>query len=166
MRASAFVLPTTPGRRIHIGTFRAWLPVPVWAFVLPQARKIGDRGRMDGSLKGRLILIAEDEPLIALEITQAFENAGARVIRARTLNEALFGVEDPALSAAILDHALSDGDSPEICGRMTERNIPFVTYSGYDHLGCRGGIHVKKPASMPVLVATVKGLLAARQISH
>jgi hypothetical protein len=49
---------------------------------------------------------------------------------------------------------------------MTERNIPFVTYSGYDHLGCRGGIHVKKPASMSVLVATVKGLLAARQFSH
>jgi DNA-binding response OmpR family regulator len=98
---------------------------------------------MEASLKGRLILIAEDEPFIALDIAQAFENAGARVIRARTLNEALLGIEAPGLSAAILDHALSDGDSPEICGRMTERNIPFVTYSGYDHLECRGGVHVR-----------------------
>jgi DNA-binding response OmpR family regulator len=51
------------------------------------------------------ILVAEDEPLIALDITQAFEEAGARVIRARTLNDAVLGVENPALSAAILDHA-------------------------------------------------------------
>ena len=120
---------------------------------------------MEASLKGRLILVAEDEPIIALDIMQAFENAGARVIGARTLNEALLGVEDPALSAAILDHALSDGDNPEICRRMTERNIPFVTYSGYDHLGCRGGIHVKKPASMSVLVTTVRNLLVHHSVS-
>jgi hypothetical protein len=49
---------------------------------------------------------------------------------------------------------------------MTERNIPFVTYSGYDHLERRGGVHVRKPASMSLLVETVSGLLAARQVSN
>jgi DNA-binding response OmpR family regulator len=122
---------------------------------------------MDASLAERLILIAEDEPLIALDITQGFEDEGATVIAAATLTEALRVVEDPALSAAILDHALSDGDSTTVCERMTERNIPFITYSGYD-LGAtrRGGVHVRKPASISVLVATVKGLLAERQISN
>jgi DNA-binding response OmpR family regulator len=117
---------------------------------------------MEASLTGRLILIAEDEPPIALDMTQAFENEGARVIRAGTLIQALRGVEDPDLSAAILDHALSDGDSSRVCTRMKERNIPFVTYSGYEHFGgvCRDGVHVNKPASMSVLVATVQGLLA------
>jgi DNA-binding response OmpR family regulator len=117
---------------------------------------------MNRPLTGRLILVAEDEPLIALDITQAFEEAGARVIRARTLNDALRGVENPALSAAILDHALSDGDSSTVCERMKERNIPFVTYSGYGHLGgvCREGTLIMKPASMSVLVETVKTLLA------
>ena len=121
---------------------------------------------MEASLKGRLILIAEDEPLIALDITLAFEDEGAWVTRAHTLNEALLGVEHPALSAAILDHAFSDGDSSKVCARMKERNIPFVTYSGYDHLTgmCRGGAYVKKPARMSVLVTTVEGLLARRQI--
>jgi DNA-binding response OmpR family regulator len=119
---------------------------------------------MEVSFTGRLILIAEDEPLIALDMMQAFEDEGASVIRARTRNEALLGVEAPDLSAAILDHALSDGDSSKVCTRMKERNIPFVTYSGYDHFGgvCRDGVHVGKPASMSVLVATVKGLLAQR----
>jgi DNA-binding response OmpR family regulator len=116
---------------------------------------------MEASLMGRLILIAEDEPLIALEIMEGFEDAGARVIMARTLTDALGAVEDPHLSAAILDHALSDGDTSMVCAHMKERNIPFVTYSGYDDLVgvCREGVHVNKPASMSVLVATVQGLL-------
>ncbi len=119
---------------------------------------------MEASLTGRLILIAEDEPLIAFEIMQGFEEEGARVIMARTLAEGLRAVEDPALSAAILDHALTDGDTSEICARMKKRNIPFVTYSGYDDLVgvCREGVHVNKPARMSVLVATVKSLLAER----
>jgi DNA-binding response OmpR family regulator len=119
---------------------------------------------MEASLNGRLVLIAEDEALIALDITLAFEGEGARVIRARTLSEALHGVEEPALSAAILDHALSDGDTSRVRERMKERNIPFVTYSGYDDVfqTCHDGVHLKKPAPMSVLVATVKGLLAQR----
>jgi len=123
---------------------------------------------MEGSLTGRLILVAEDEPLIAHEIKLAFEEEGAWVIRAHTLNEALLAAEDPPLSAAILDHAFSDGDSSKVCVRMKEHTIPFVTYSGYDHLAgiCRGGVHVKKPARMSVLVATVKGLLAQCQFSN
>ena len=122
---------------------------------------------MERALAGCLILIAEDEPLIATDIAQAFEDEGASVIMAHTLDDALRGVEDPALSAAILDHALSDGDSSTVCKRMKERNIPFVTYTGYDPLGgaCREGVHVMKPASMSLLVATVKGLLSERQIS-
>jgi DNA-binding response OmpR family regulator len=120
---------------------------------------------MEASLIGCVVLIAEDEPLIALEIRQGFEEEGAKVIMAHTLPEALRGVEDAALSVAILDHGLGDGDSHEVCERMKERNIPFITYSGYDlDEDDRGGVHVKKPASMSTLVATVRGLLAGRQI--
>ncbi len=45
---------------------------------------------------------------------------------------------------------------------MKERNIPFVTFSGYDQPndGRHGGVHVKKPASTSLLLATVKDLLA------
>jgi DNA-binding response OmpR family regulator len=119
---------------------------------------------MEAPFMGRLILIAEDEPLIALEITQAFEDAGAKVVLARTLNEALLGVEDHALSAAILDHALSDGDCSKVCERMKERSIPFVSYSGYDRLqgACHAGVLVKKPVAMSELLAIVGALLPGR----
>jgi DNA-binding response OmpR family regulator len=122
---------------------------------------------MEASLTGCLVLIAEDEPLIAVEIRQGFEEEGAKVIMAQTLSEALLGVEDAALSVAILDHGLADGDSHKVCERMKKRNIPFIIYSGYDlDEDARGGVHVKKPASMSTLVAAVRGLLAERQISN
>jgi DNA-binding response OmpR family regulator len=71
------------------------------------------------SLAGRSILIAEDEPLIALGIADAFTNAGARVVQVRSVKAALVAVEDPTISAAIIDHALSDGDSSTLCERMS-----------------------------------------------
>lgn len=123
---------------------------------------------MQRPLIGRVILVIEDEPLISIDIQDAFEQAGAKTIAARTIASALLAVENPGLSAAIVDHALGDGDSSEICERLTERNIPFVTYSGFSHLdgACALAEHVNKPASPSVLVTTILGLLASRPISN
>jgi len=83
---------------------------------------------------------------------------------ARTLAAALLAVEDRSLSAAIVDHALGDGDSSEVCERLKARDVPFVTYSGFASVvgACAEAAHMDKPASPTALVATVKGLLAAR----
>jgi DNA-binding response OmpR family regulator len=119
-------------------------------------------------LDGLVILVIEDEPLVALDVQQAFEDAGATVVVARTLAAALLAVEDSSVSAAIVDHALGDGDSSEICERLKERSVPFIIYSGFAHLdgACADAKHVNKPASPSVLVATVTGLLASRPVSH
>ena len=119
---------------------------------------------MDRILTGRLILVCEDEPLIAIDIANAFTEAGARVSCVRSLRDALAAVDDGALSAAVLDHALPDGDSSELCGRLKERNIPFVLHSGYSQVGgaCSDGVQVGKPARPQVLVTTVEGLLRSR----
>ena len=120
------------------------------------------------SLAGRLILICEDEPLIALDIANAFTEVGARVVRVRSQRDALIAVEDAALSAAILDHALSDGDSSQLCERLKERNIPFVLHSGYAKIDgvCGQGVVVGKPAAPQLLVTTVEALLSSRPISN
>jgi DNA-binding response OmpR family regulator len=119
---------------------------------------------MDRILTRRLILVCEDEPLIAMDIANAFTEVGARVLCVRSLRDALVAVEDGALSAAVLDHALPDGDSSELCGRLKERNIPFVLHSGYSQVGgaCSDGVQVGKPASPQVLVTTVERLLRSR----
>jgi CheY-like chemotaxis protein len=122
---------------------------------------------MNRPLEGHLILIAEDEPLIALQMTLAFEDEGAFVIMARTLKETLIGVEDHKLSAAILDHALSTADTSTVCERMSERNIPFVIYSDCEpsNGALLGGIHVDKTGGMPELVVVVKRAIVDRPIS-
>jgi DNA-binding response OmpR family regulator len=122
---------------------------------------------MSPALTGRSILIVEDEPLIALDIVQAFETAGARVIRSSTLRHALLLVESSGLSAAVLDHGLTDGDSSQLCERLKELNIPFVLHSGYSSLegACSDAAFVPKPANPQVLVTTVERLLRNHPIS-
>jgi DNA-binding response OmpR family regulator len=113
------------------------------------------------SLEGRSILVVEDHALIALDITQALEGAGAAVTTTNTLKHALILVEHDGLSGAILDHALGDGDSSLLCSRLTEREIPFLIYSGHATVGgaCKDALHISKPAAEGVLVAAMEGLI-------
>jgi DNA-binding response OmpR family regulator len=120
------------------------------------------------SLSGRLILVCEDEPLIAIDIADAFTKAGARVVIAPSQQDALVAVEEGGLAAAILDHAVRDGDSSQLCARLRARKIPFVICSGFGKLDETHGdaVHVSKPASTDVLVTTVIGLLRPAPISY
>jgi DNA-binding response OmpR family regulator len=121
------------------------------------------------SLAGCSILVCEDEPLIALDIANAFSNAGARVVTASSLAQAFIAVEDDPPSAVILDHALSDGESSPLCDCLKVRNIPYVFYSGYpgENDGATDkAVSVSKPASPRLLVTTVEGLLRSRQIAN
>ena len=119
------------------------------------------------SLEGRSILVVEDEPLIALDITQAFEATGAAVTTTNTLKHALILVEHDGLSGAILDHALGDGDSSLLCARLTERGIPFMIYSGHATVGgaCKDALHIAKPAAEGALVAAMEGLIRGNKPS-
>jgi len=123
---------------------------------------------MDRPLAGYSILIVEDEPLIAIDIQRSFEAAGARVVAERTLQRALVAAEHADLSAAVLDHALGDGNSSLLCERLKERDIPFVLHSGFRNLegACNDGVAVDKPARPEVLVTAIVGLLRIRPIAH
>ena len=114
------------------------------------------------SLEGHTILIVEDEPLIAMDITAACEAAGATVFAAASLDAATPLVERDELSAAVFDFGFKDGgDSSGLCMRLNERAIPFVLHSGYRHLGgaSRRGIVVEKPASPIEIVNVLDRLL-------
>jgi CheY-like chemotaxis protein len=119
---------------------------------------------MNRPLLGRSILVVEDQPLIAMDVVQGLEVAGASVPAARTLRDALDKVEAPGLSAAVLDHRLNDGDSSQICERLDARNIPFIVYSGYPQFAgaCSEGKQVSKPATPQELVIAVVDLFTTR----
>ena len=113
------------------------------------------------SLEGRSILVVEDEPLIVMDITQAFEATGAALTTTNTLKHALILVEHDGLSGAILDHALGGGNSSLLCARLKERGIPFMIYSGYTTVEgpCKDALHISKPAADGALVAAMEGLI-------
>jgi DNA-binding response OmpR family regulator len=89
-------------------------------------------------------------------------------VRLRRVHTALAAVEDPDLSAAILDHALGKDDSSQLCERLKERDIPFVIHSGYRNLegACSDGVTIDKPSHPHLLVTTIVGLLRSHPISH
>jgi DNA-binding response OmpR family regulator len=117
-------------------------------------------------LEGCLVLVVEDEPMIALHIADSLKKVGARVVIARTLDDAIIKSEHPGLTAAVIDHALHGGNTTsDVCARLKERNIPFVVYSGFNQLegACASGELVHKPAHPRVLVATLVGVLQEHQ---
>lgn len=120
------------------------------------------------TLLGRSILIVEDEPLIALDIAQAFEDAGAEIVVTSTLHHALVLVEHDGLSGAVLDHALHDGDSSPLCQRLDQRRLPFVIYSGLGklHGACAKGVQVAKPEDPKALVVIIANLISGATPSH
>ena len=120
---------------------------------------------MSGPLDGHLVLVVEDEPLVALHVQEFLENAGARVLLAHALPTARIHARHPNLSAAVLDHGLKSDDTSEICSILKERDIPFVVYSGYSKLqgDCADGELVRKPAPPHVLVATLAGVLGEQR---
>ena len=89
------------------------------------------RGAVRGPLAGKTILIVEDEPLIALDLHAALRAAGAGLIAATTTLEALSLIRRNEISAAIVDVALGEGDSRDVCQALFHRSIPLVFHTGH-----------------------------------
>jgi CheY-like chemotaxis protein len=76
-----------------------------------------------------LILVVENEVLIAMEIVSALEDAGAQTTMTTSARHAMILINHDGLAGAIMDHGLSDGDSSEVCARLKARGILYVSYS-------------------------------------
>jgi len=109
-----------------------------------------------------LILVVENEVLIAMEIVSPLEDAGAQTTMTTSALHALILINHDGLAGAIMDHGLSDGDSSEVCARLTARGIPYVSYSGYESVPGADpeAPFIPTPASMDVLLSAMEKLLA------
>ena len=113
------------------------------------------------NLKNCTILVVEDEPLIALDISLAFETSGTHITMTNTVKHARLLVEHDGLSAVMLDHALPDGDSTVLCERLMQLGIPILMYSGFATLDgpCKNSPHLKKPASHEQILDAMESLI-------
>ena len=98
--------------------------------------------------------------MISLEMTAIFEAAGAKVVVARTLADAVRLIEERDVSAAVLDFGLGGDSVSAVCGHLRERGIPFMFYTG--HRLVQGSypdaVVVEKPASGNMLLTAIAAL--------
>ncbi|WP_309604048.1 hypothetical protein [Phenylobacterium sp.] len=112
------------------------------------------------------VLVAEDQPFIALDLALAVEDAGGKVVGpAASCEEALAFLATGTVAAAILDVNLLDGDSSPLVEVLVGLGLPFIVHTAVDlpqAMAARfSGLVVQiKPCPAAVLVARLGRLIA------
>lgn len=93
----------------------------------------GDAARVGATgLQGMRILVVEDEPLVAMEITSQLEDAGAQVVGpADNALAALALIQQYRFQIALLDANLCGAAVDDIAMALSRAGVPFAFVSGY-----------------------------------
>jgi DNA-binding response OmpR family regulator len=98
-----------------------------------------------------LVLVVEDEIVIALMVEDWLKDAGYRVAGPFvTCSAASSWLRAQTPDLAVLDTRLQDGSCQDLARELRDRGVPFVVYSGAidDHLPeLAGAAWVSKPSS-------------------
>jgi len=116
-------------------------------------------------LADKRFLVIEDEPLVALIVTSALEDAGAESVQtAATVEQAISLIEEDGFSAAILDGNLHGKPVDSVAAALTRRRVPFIFVSGYGREGLPAAFQgvdvVAKPFKPEQLVAAIHATLS------
>jgi len=115
------------------------------------------------------VLVAEDQPFIALDLALAVEDAGGNVVGpAASCEEALALLATGIVDAAILDVNLVDGDCSAVVEVLAGLYIPFIVHTAVDlppALATRSSDLVGqiKPCPPAILVARLETLIAEHE---
>ena len=115
-------------------------------------------------LRGRTILVVEDETLIALDVARSLEAVGCAVVGpVSTVADALSKLNSTAIDAAVLDVNLQAEKTIPVMDALIAGRVPFMIVTGYtrDTLPSRfqGTPYLGKPFSPMDLVLTLDGAL-------
>lgn len=83
-------------------------------------------------LSGLRILVAEDEPLVAMEIEDVILEHGAIPVGPfASLSELMAAIEEGGYDVAILDVRLGRDESFPAADRLRKKGVPFIFHSGH-----------------------------------
>jgi DNA-binding response OmpR family regulator len=104
--------------------------------------------------------VIEDEPLIALDLGNELEAAGAHVICARSPQTACQAIDHQQMSAAVVDFRLGSDGAEAVVARLRTKRVPYVFYTGFptDALKATAPV-VDKPAPLRLVVETLAQVL-------
>ena len=109
-------------------------------------------------MQGWHILVAEDEPLVALDLELGLGDAGATVLGPfKRCEDAMRDAGAASLHAAVLDVNLIDGNCEALAVRLRELAVPFVLHTGEwraegEVVNRIGAPVVSKPAPISAIV--------------
>jgi DNA-binding response OmpR family regulator len=115
-------------------------------------------------LRGRRILVAEDEPMLALELEAALEEMGCRVLGpASTVAGALalVSAEGRRLDGAVLDVNLAGEEIFPVVSALRARGVPVLFATGYSEMPAEHAAIplLRKPLARGELAAALTALL-------
>ena len=118
----------------------------------------------DGVVRFR-VLVVEDEPLIGMDIEDAVEGLGHKVVGPiAELSEAMKLAANAALGCAIIDINIRGGHSYPVADILLGRGLPVLLLSGYGKHTLperlRGEAHLPKPFTAEQLDREIRNLCA------
>lgn len=118
-------------------------------------------------LKGLQVLVVEDQYLLARDVCEWLEQAGARIVGPVPDSErACQLIDREPLKAAVVDINLGKGPAYEVASKLTEHSVPFLFATGYDQAAIPAEFvntpRLEKPFKGAELVRAVQGLQLQR----
>lgn len=108
------------------------------------------------------VLVAEDEPLVAVDVVNQLTEAGATVVGpCSTSGRALAVLNENEIDVAIIDFVLADDNTEGLQAALEDKGIPFIVVTGYPRVLVRRDQRqpvLSKPVTPGALAATVRSL--------
>jgi DNA-binding NtrC family response regulator len=116
-------------------------------------------------MKKPMVLVADDEPQITLDLEVTLCEAGFAVALAASCEEAHRWLAEERPDVAVLDVRLKDGESVSLAERLVLFGVPFVVHTGVCPAECdlafAYGNFIAKPADPQEIVALLRSMLPA-----
>jgi DNA-binding response OmpR family regulator len=122
---------------------------------------------MTQALRGKRVLIVEDEYFIAADLRRVFGREGAEVVGPAANLELGLELATQAIDVALLDVNLGDALSYPIADALRDRSVPYLFLTGYDGWSLprdyQEDPRLAKPFTVPAVLALAERLIAAER---
>lgn len=116
----------------------------------------------DPRINGRRILLVEDEPLVAMMMTQMIGDLGGRVIGPfGSLRDAIEGLPEGGLDAAVLDVNVGGELVYPLAEKLSRNGVPLMFLTGYDSKSVDRRFVTARVLTKPIEEAELAAALAS-----
>jgi PAS domain S-box-containing protein len=117
-------------------------------------------------LRGKRVLVVEDEPLVALDLMSMLRDLGCEPVGpARTVEQAACHIDAGDLDLALVDGNLGGHSVDDLAAALRGRSVPFAFVSGYGREGLPNAFREATLVTKPFSAAQIRDALR-KLVSH